>query len=455
MKGFLAQISICLALFGFAALAPARAIAEKGDSALKSYGNLNLAFIGVNNVNFGAKNHDAFSPAQRLRLYFDYIAQKHLRASFGVEVNQDWGASEEASLGADNKDEIVIKRAMLDFLWPDTQTRVHGGIQPVGLPRVALGANPVLTGDMAALTLSKPTGRSQELSVGWSRAYDNTSNNISPGLDNFFAAMHITGDGYKLSPFAVYSIAGQSMNASLLGEEGRKGFNTPGNGAPDNLQDSARAWWAGTSFDINKFDPFRIYGGAIYGALDTSEEDKDRSGYYTDLAIEYRLPRLAPEVFAMYSSGEDGEASDGSKTMPMLYNDEKTSKPPSMLIGKSTEMGRTAGGTALLQASPLGLWCMGLSLKDIVFLNKQSGTVTVAYYQGTNDPDSSGNPGIKNMDNALTEEDYAYEITLQNYYNLYENLSALMEAGYAKLELEEGDSPDPAMRYGLGLKYAF
>jgi hypothetical protein len=441
-------------LCGTTTFASAQQIPGLENSTISAYGDFELGFLGVKNKDFGVENDDQFTPAQRFRLFMDYIASDKLRASFGVEVNQDWGDNNEASVGGDNEDLVEIKRAMLEFRWPETSTRVRGGVQPVELPSVAMGANPVLTGDMAALTMSTPIGTSHELTLGWSRGYEDTSQVAAPGLDSVYTDLSLRGDGYRFSPFAVTTIVGQDMNATLLGEDGRKGFNTPANGAPTDLQDSALAWWGGISFDIDRLDPFRLYGSAIYGSLNTDQEKKDRSGYYTDLALEYRLPSMRPEIFGVYASGEDGSADDGSETMPMIYNDEGTSKSPSMLVGDNTFLGSTGGGVALLQSAPLGLWSVGVSLKDITLMEKLSGTMTMAYYRGTNDPDLESQE-LENTDNALTEDDSAYEITLQNKYELYESLSAILETGYARRLLDDRESPSDAYRYGVGLNYSF
>ena len=434
--------------------APVSSAQEFGS--FKTYGDFELGFLGVSNKDFGTSNRDEYTPGQRLRIYMDYIASKELRGSFGLEVNQQWGAVDQAPVGADNQGLVEINRAMLAFTWPATSTRVQAGIQPVQLPAGAMGANPILTGDMAALAFSNPMGSSRALTLGWSRGYGESSEVAAAGLDSLYLTLPLRGDGYRITPFGMTSILGHHMNATLLGEAGRKGFNTPANGAPTDLQESALAWWGGLSFDINRLDPFRIYGSAMYGSLDTDQKNKDRSGYYTDLALEYNMSVMRPEVFGFYASGEDDDPEDGSETMPMVYNDEGTSKSPSMLIGDNTFLGSTGGGVALLQSAPLGLWSVGLSLKDISLMEKLSGTMTMAYYRGTNDPDIlDRSQELESMDNALTQEDSAYEITLQNSYELYESLSAILETGYARRLLEGRDSPLPAYRYGAGLNYSF
>jgi len=271
-------------------------------------------------------------------------------------------------------------------------------------------------------------------------------------MDTFFAALPVSQDGYSMAPFFAYTAIGKSVRIDSLteGRTGyRSGFVTP-NGQLDLNEDNANAYWAGTNFELTQMDPIGVKASFIYGALNTDEDENERAGWYADLSMNYEMENMTPEIFGFYSSGEDDDADDGSEVMPYIYNDGLTSKAPSMMIGDMTTLGITSPDTtARLQSNPVGLWSVGASLNHIQLMDRLTGTLTAAYYQGTNDEDAA------NESAPLSEEDSAWDVTASTHYELYENLSAICEAGYAKVDLDSGDADEPAYRLATGLQYSF
>ncbi|MCF8030969.1 MAG: outer membrane homotrimeric porin [Desulfohalobiaceae bacterium] len=424
--------------------------AHEGRANLSTSGYLQFGVGFGENENFQEEGDDNFTADQRLRQYFDYVASENLSATVGYEFNNVWGSGD-AHVGADADSQLQLKRAMVEFTWPETEATMTGGIQFIALPSVAMGSNPVLAGDMAGVTLSTPMGETADLTVGWSRGYDNTTNNASPGLDSFFAALPVNMDGMSMAPFAMYTVIGQNTNATALTTaptDYRSGFVTP-NGQLSLGNDNANAYWLGSNFEMTMMDPIGVKASFIYGSLNTDQEVNERAGWYADLSVDYEMEAMTPEFFAFYSSGEDDDAADGSEVMPYVFNDGLTSQGPSMMIGDMTSLGITSTGANLLQSNPVGLWSAGLSLKHIQLMDKLSATLTGAYYQGTSD-DAVNNPAI-----ALTEEDSAWDITASSSYQLYEDLSAIVEAGYAKKDMDNNIDDEPATRFAAGFNYSF
>ena len=143
-----------------------------------------------------------------------------------------------------------------------------------------------------------------------------------------------------------------------------------------------------------------------------------------DLAVDYTgFDFMTPELFFAYTSGEDSDITDGSERMPTLN-------------ARNWALGSFFfGGDTLLQGSKgygveqTGFWALGLSLKDISFLEKLSHTFTVMYAKGTNDKALIGNAAIT-YGQTLTEEDHIVEVDLNTKYQLYEELCLTLDLGY-------------------------
>ena len=457
-------IALLMAAAFVLSLAGTASAVHEGRANLQTTGFIQTAAGYADGTNFEENGGSTFYAEQRLRQYWDYVASDNLKATVGYEIDATWGSNVSgagenfnAPVGADATDGIAIKRANMEFTLPGTEATVKSGIQFISLPNVAMGYNPVLAGDMAGITVSTPVTDVADLTFGWTRGYDNTGSNAAPGLDTFFATMPIMQDGFNMSPFVAYSAIGQDVDNAALDVPSYRGFKTVNQNTP--LQDSADAYWVGSNFNLNMMDPVGIMGSFIYGSLNTDQDVNERAGWYADLQASYKMENMTPEVYFSYASGDDDDPSDGSETMPMIFNDGLTSKSPSMLIGDMTSLGINTPGAFLLQGTPLGLWQVGVSLTEIQVTEKMLSTLTAAYYQGTSEEGS--NIGIGSgfspsaSPNALTEDDSAFDITLSNTYSIYENLSAICEAGYAKLDLDSGDKDEPAYRLGAGLNYSF
>jgi len=447
MKKIIALVAAAAFVLSLAGMASA---AHQGRANLSTSGYLQVGVGFGENTNFQKEDGDEFVADQRLRQYFDYVASENLSATVGYEFNSVWGDSD-AQVGADATGQLSLKRAMMEFTWPGTEAEMRGGIQYIALPSVAMGASPVLAGDMAGVTLSTPMGEMADLTVGWTRGYENTTDNASPGMDSFFAALPINMDGMSMAPFAMYTVIGQNTNGTALTTDAtdyRSGFVTP-NGQLSLGNDNANAYWLGSNFEMTSMDPIGVKASFIYGSLNTDQEVNERAGWYADLSVDYKMEAMTPEFFAFYSSGEDDDASDGSEVMPYVFNDGLTSQGPSMMIGDMTSLGITSTGANLLQSNPVGLWSAGMSLKHIQLMDKLSATLTGAYYQGTSDD------GVNNAAIALTEEDSAWDLTASSSYQLYDSLTAIVEAGYAKKDMDNNTDDEPATRFAAGLNYSF
>ena len=467
MRKVIALVAAAVFVLSLAGMASA---AHQGKHNLETSGMFQTDFVFFDNENFtdeasqGDAEKDQFEAHQRLRQFFDYVASENLKATVGYEIDAVWGgpkADASADSGVarssthnDKDDFLELKRANMEFTIPDTETTVKSGIQWIELPSVALGSNPVIAGDMAGVTMSTPLSETMDLTFGWARPFDSVStDNAAPGMDSFFAALPIGQDGFNVSPFGVYTIIGKdAWNGN---------YNSTGARQTVPYQDDASMYHLGATFQVDMFDPVGMEASFIYGAQDAENDANEASGYYSDFAINYKMDMMTPELFALYASGNDDDANtDGLGRMPNIYQDGLVSPYPSMIFGDASFLGIGGDGSAgvsLVTYEPTGLTGAGVSLKSIQLSESLSGTFTAGYYQGTNEDDTPAGGA-----DAFTDEDSAYDITFAANYEIYEQLSAIMEAGYAKADYEDnirgrGNNykDEPATRVGLGLLYSF
>lgn len=479
-----AALVLCVASTGMA-----RHVADEGNADLKTYGMFITGAQYVDNAYFDDGNSH-FTAGQRLRQYFEYIASENLKATVGYEFDNKWGSSD-AQAGADATSQLELKRANVAFTFPNTELTAKAGIQYVGLPAGGLGYNPVMSGDVAGLTMSAPLSDMASLTFGWLRPYDSNrseSQSVQPGLDVLYAAVPINMDGVGFSPWAAYGMIGDEALFNF--EEGDFAYNNfneyPAYATPKSIglisapvagamigadpaitstaqfQEAVKdaeindVYWVGTNYDLNMMDPVQIKGSIIYGAVQADDDAAERKGWYTDLEVDYAMDMITPTLFGSYASGDDDDLSDGSETMPYIFNDALTSNVNSMLVGDRTELsviGDRAGSTVMLQSVPVALWQIGGGIKDIALTDKLSSTLLVAYYEGTNDYKNDVRyvaPGT-----ALSDEDSAYEVTLHSEYDIYENLTALMNAGIAEADYKNVDDEEMTSKFALGVQYHF
>lgn len=452
MKKVLALLTATAFALSLAVMASAAQAAE-----LSTYGRFFVSAGGFHKLSEGT---DTFNGAQEYRQFFDITASENLKGTLAYDIKSTWGASGSAPAGADQTGQLELKRSNLKFNWPGSELHTVAGIQYVAVPSGAIGTNPVLAGDMAGAVMSSPITDAMSLTFGWSRPYNTADASASPGLDTFFASVPISQDGFSVSPYGIYSIVGDKVDTSGWSDPFHRGFNTLD--GPPALADSANAYWVGSSFELSMLDPMLFSGSLIYGSLNTDQSANERAGYYADFSAKYQMGMMTPEFYGWYASGEDDKQSDGSETMPIIYNDGTTSKGPGIMVGDFTTFGVTTGGTCVLQMEPYGLWAAGMALNNIKMSERLTGNVMAAYYQGTNDKEVAGDLG--NMGMELTEEDSAWEVAMSSKYMIYEGLSAVLEAAVGQADMDEdvwaaqgGDNymDETAHRVVAGFAYNF
>ncbi len=499
------------------------------------------------NIAAGTRTEDSFGVMQRFRLRTDFVANEALKFRLGIRVNnQCWGRG---TLTADAPAvEIQVYQAFLQFKWPDTDIQFTIGQQPLALPQSGYwDGSLVYEGPAAALVVRAPLiPDTLSLMAGYSRFYDNgqwddTTIQVGNEMDLFFLALPITLDGCSITPWSALAVAGRSAaynretawNLTSAGSNGMWGawatqmradnlaaYNravagglVPAAVRPMYTQAFAQAaqdiakkrmwennqntyWWLGGAIEVDALDPLKFYADVMYGQGCMSDRSSSkRQGWFIDAAIEYTgWDVLTPSVFGWWSSGEDGDWTNGSERMP--YSKSAWNGGTSFLFDGDQDF--NADGSMYM--NPVGTWGLGASLKNISFIDKLTHRLTVAYTRGTNSskaframnlsyveilnnatavaltgaaitpayygvdysyPSYESN-GLFIMGRDLTADEYVIGVSFDHKYMIYQNLAAILETGYAHGSFQKSvwgprlvNKAADAWRVALGLQYKF
>ncbi|HMM37226.1 MAG TPA: outer membrane homotrimeric porin [Desulfovibrio sp.] len=433
MKRLVLLATLLAFVFGMAASAHAVKVEASGAWAVEFLFSEN--FDMQKNGGAGDGQGD-FNVYQRLRTQFDFIANENLKGVLATEIGstsgeQRWGGSQYHF--HDRFNGINVRRAYVDFAIPGTKITNRIGLQNINLPAAVGGGSMIMDDEMTGVVTAIPVIDEVSVVAGYARLYD-FNNGVSGDQNSAFDAgvliLPVKLDGFEFAPFFMYGYAGDgavrnmSINTNNSETWGLLG-PTLGNA------EGRRAYWGGTSFTMTYFDPIKVMADVNYGKVTGNLDADDRSGWMFDLAVDYTgFDFMTPELFFAYTSGEDSDVTDGSERMPTLN-------------ARNWALGSFFfGGDTLLQGSKgygteqTGFWAVGLSLKDISFLEKLSHTFTVMYAKGTNDKDmiaASILPAASGSivyGQTLTEEDHIVEVDLNTKYQLYEELCLTLDLGY-------------------------
>lgn len=412
-----------------------------------------------------------FNVYQRLRTQFECIASEDLRGVLGTEIaTARWG---DGFRFHDHNAVINVRLAYVDARVPDTRLAVRAGLQTVDLPSAFGGGSMILSDEVPALTLAAPLTGPASLLAGYARLYDfSSSDNYTPGQENTafdlgFLALPVTLDSVTFTPFAAYAYAGANAVEGMRAAANDADLTLPGLLTPyASLGQGRNAFWAGAALTVTSLPGFTFMADLDFGRADApgGPRSDQRSGWLLDLAVDYTdLGWATPELFFAWTSGEDGDASDGSERMPMLST--RNWAVGSFFFGGDTLLQGSTG----FYATQLGFWTVGLSLKDMGFVDRLTHTATVLYARGANDErvaawSASGSgvtTAVSACNSTLTDKDSLWEMDLNNKYKLYDELTLTLDLGYIHASYDKGlwagqlDGGADAYKLSTGLLYEF
>ncbi|WP_320171708.1 outer membrane homotrimeric porin [Maridesulfovibrio sp.] len=404
----------------------------------------------------------------RARTQFRFVANENLMSELYVEYKTRIGGSDSDVNSGSSDRELGVKRMFIQYRFPGTEVLTTAGIFSIDLPGAAANNMVLADIDAGAFVVSTPITDEIGISLGYVRAYDKnatdnahtttTAMNAKDELDLFFATVPLTFDGIEANPYFMYGLIGKDTYSSVSGMAGLTGpMATP-------FTDDATAWWLGSSFTFNMFDPIVFNADFVYGAVDADESRNDRSGWGMDASLAYSgLDFVTPKLLFAYTSGEDDDTDNGSERLAVVNKD--------WAFGTYYFGGSALTSTDMESNQQFGFWTIGFGLEDISFFDKLSHDIYFLYIKGTNDKDLIRNAAAGSLTNIsadgmfLTTEDQAFEVDFNTNYQIYDELAAIVEFGYINMDLDkdtwENYDPnrdgkdDPALKLAVGLVYSF
>jgi len=463
-----------------AAVASAADIKASGAWVVEANWNANWDFGTKGDMSSEVRDKSAFAVHQRLTTTFQFIANENLKGVLQTRYGtQNWGARSFTLGAGDSRDNnaddnrITVRQAYIDFNWPDTTVHVRAGYQGVSLPAAFGGGSLVLDEEIGAAVVSGAITDNVGYLFGYARAVDgydfnDASNDTKSYIDAYIAAAPMNFEGFSFAPFGMYAPIGRNYAAA----------DTPAGLRALNATDQAgknfdHAYWLGAAFTMDLFDPFVLKADVNYGKVASNRAQNRRSGWLFDAALEYKgFDFMTPEVFFVYTSGENGNASKGSGSsdrMPVLA-------AQNWAIGSFFFGGdRLLAGSIQETNNYMGFWALGLSLKDIQsFAEGLTHDAHFIFAKGTNDKNSytnwSSNPNESSGDSqynmtygrTLTTKDTLWEVDFNTAYKLYDELTLSLDLGYVNLSTKQGRWDDvdgqkggDAWKISTGIAYVF
>ncbi len=394
----------------------------------------------ITNPNFDSDEEiDKFNLYQRFRSNFNFIANENLKAVVQMQfgVDEKWGADERGDgqryQAGGIRDDVAFRQAYLDFMIPNTEVNAKAGWQAFALPNT-LGSH-IFDARAPALTLTSPITDMVDVTVGYARSDD--QNLWQPGdieapsrdeRDHYFAVVPVSLDGVEVNPFLWYTTEGRNFGGN---------------------EQSRHIYFAGVNATIDMFDPIVVHADFNYGSagrMNNDDREGQTRGWIANLAVDYNMDMMTPQVFVLYESGESRNSAGDDRRgqiMPTIAPDltfttfghggsQFVSSSPDNLNGY------------LVSAGPTGKWALGGKLMDISFIDDLTHEFQLAYYQGTNHRDSG----------LFSRRDHAWEANFNSQYDMYENLAAILELGYIAPDIDDADT-DNAFKAAAGFRYQF
>ena len=325
------------------------------------------------------------------------------------------------------------------------------------------GGSAILDDDVAAITASYQFNENVALTAMWARPYnDNYSSradrvNYHDNMDLFALMVPLTFDGVKVTPWAMYGMAGANAN-TLTSTAPYARYANGGDAFAFDPSSTSKAYgsmfWAGLPISLTLWDPLNVELDINYGYVESMGRyeaerydntfarmgDTKREGWLVKALVEYKMDWGTPGIFGWYASGDDGNVKNGSERMPSVSGCGNFMS----FMGDGNYGWSTSDSLYDRNMTYAGTWGIGLRVHDLSFVEDLKHSFRVAYWGGTNSPSMAKYVGTsygwQNFNNDLnfgekdgpylTTNDGLLEFNLVNSYQIYENLEANLELGY-------------------------
>ncbi len=403
----------------------------------------------------GKDSPENFNAATRIRFGFDYVASEDLSATILFQYRHAWGTDTKGDFTADptmnegdGANHFRMRLAYIDWTIPGTDIKARMGRQPLVAPSYAFGSA-ILDGRGDGISLTSAINDNINVGFTWARLDSSDANGESFDSEDDADAVMLNAefayDGFKVAPWVMYAHADK---------EGLETVKPEGSILFGRDNHAADAFVIGASAELNMFDPFvfaldALYSNAKLHNMPAGAEDSF-DGFYVAAKASYKFSNGTAGFGGWYSTGDDNDKNDNG----FVILDGGFSATHIMFDGDI--IGDDAFNNQIGSDSPFGTWGLIAEYADFSFIENLSHTARIMYMQGTNENNQRRNTRVELGD--LTEDDSVVEIDFDSTYQIYKNLSATLQLGYAifdQSKIDNAAEQDDIFRSALTFVYKF
>lgn len=444
-------------------------------------GNANMMYPFMDTADaekLGRSYHQKRSAAvQRLLIGIEFIASENLSAYWdGMFGYNTWGGpasgiaypanANGGALGS-RAANIITRQAYLDWVIPETDIKIRMGQQFFYAPSFAAG-NPALVSETGTgITVTGPINDQITFLGQWIRVSSEARRGASAfkfmndTLDVFALMLPLRYESFRLTPWMGYARAGngaiayghapgldgftpvsgnmlplQNAVIAALGKSPVVSANplndmTVNNATANSGLQNANMWWVGFGGELTRFDPFRLAIDTYYGNNGQSGPYK-RSGWYASMAASYKTQYGIPTLKAWYATGDDGEINNGSERPVVLHGGFAAQGADTFFTTSIGTLEKT-----LSNGNPSGTWGVSAQWNGLSLIPEMMHNFHVTYFQGTNNKNMARYADPTTIQTYITKADSAVEIDFYTTYNIYRDLTAMLQLSYIIQNFDE------------------
>lgn len=219
------------------------------------------------------------------------------------------------------------------------------------------------------------------------------------------------------------------------------------------------SWWLGAAYSLDLAQLLLMQGQLLFGSGKNQATDHEFESWQADLALAYPTASATPKIWGMYATGDENNPPAHDIAIPKPFHSlgfQTASQPFFQSRGLNNpshySLAQAVVDHETQSYSPPGLWQIGFGLSEISIMDNLKYSIGLAYGRGTYDQTGEYRKG-------LTKKDSYIEARLDQRYHFYENLAAILELGYASLDLDPEiwgeDLEENAYLMTFGLSYEF
>ena len=258
--------------------------------------------------------------------------------------------------------------------------------------------------------------------------------------DTYYLGM---SEPYYESRASLFSLPLQDRVLRIILYSLRQKSSFPPSGAPPHTTGqvslgSEQSSIMGMSYSLVLDQPFQMEGGLLHASQAQGEGGQGYQTWRADMGLTYNADPAIGRVwgtFALSDPNRDGEAD----SLHPLREARRDSFDSAFSLDGGLD-GGVPGGYSLARElvqsktrgnSPPKMWQLGLGVRGIHYLDRWESSFGLAYGRGLYDSDLP-----EKYRKGLSRRDSYIEARMEHRYQAYENLAAVLELGYASLDLD-------------------